>query len=149
MAQQIENYKSALSQAGNTYNDGRVVVARAMYTAPNMAQSRQDTEAPFMWFKQTGLEVGAPRDNNVELLPDEYQAYRRRFTRDGTFDYDAMYENVALFGTPDDLTERIKGLQKSGVEKIIFFINYGGIDHQKVLASLDLFAKEVMPNFAD
>ena len=87
------------------------------------------------------------RDNNVELLPDEYQAYRGRFARDVTFDYDAMYDNVALFGTPDVITERIQNLQKSGVEKIIFFINYGGIDHQKVLDSLDLFSKEVMPHF--
>ena len=58
-----------------------------------------------------------------------------------------MYDNVALFGTPDVITERIQNLQKSGVEKIIFFINYGGIDHQKVLDSLDLFSKEVMPHF--
>ena len=57
------------------------------------------------------------------------------------------YDNVALFGTPDVITERIQNLQKSGVEKIIFFINYGGIDHQKVLDSLDLFSKEVMPHF--
>ena len=35
------------------------------------------------------------------------------------------------------------------MEKIIFFINYGGIDHQKVLDSLDLFFKEVMPHFQD
>ena len=27
--------------------------------------------------------------------------------------------------------------------------NFGGIKHQKVLDSLDLFAKEVMPNFTD
>ena len=77
------------------------------------------------------------------------RAYRGRFARDVIFDYDAMYENVTLFGTPDILTERIKHLQKSGVAKIIFFINYGGIEHQKVLDSLDLFAKEVMPHFQD
>ena len=138
-----------MTKAGNTYNNDRVVVARAMYTAPSVAKSRQDTEVPFMWFKQTGQEVGAPQNNNVELLPDEYQAYRGRFARDVIFDYDAMYENVTLFGTPDILTERIKHLQKSGVAKIIFFINYGGIEHQKVLDSLDLFAKEVMPHFQD
>jgi len=122
-------------------------VARAMYTAPTLPQSRQDTEAPVIWFKETGQEVGAPRDNNVELLPEEYRAYRGRFDRDTTFDYNDMYENVMLFGTPDDLTARIKHLEKSGVDKIIFFINFGGIEHQKVLNSLDLFAKEVMPNF--
>ena len=149
VAQQIEYYRGALSQEGHDYHLERVVVARAMYTAPNLAQSRQDTQAPFMWFKRTGQEVGAPPDNEVELLPDEYRAYRRRFARDVTFDYDSMYENVALFGTPDDLTARIQDLQRSGVEKIIFFINFGGIEHRKVLDSLDLFAKEVMPNFPD
>ena len=149
VAQQIDYYKGALSQAGHEYHPERVVVARAMYTSPSLAQSRRDTEGPFMWFKQTGQEVGAPPDNEVELLPEEYRAYRKRFSRDVTFNYDSMYENVTLFGTPDDLTARIQDLQRSGVDKIIFFTNFGGIEHQKVLDSLDLFAKEVMPNFTD
>ena len=101
-----------------------------------------------MYFKETGQEVGAHRDNNVELLPEEYRAYRGRFARDVTFNYNEMYENVMLFVKPDDLTARIKDLEKSGVDKIIFFINFGGIDRQKVLNSLGLFAKEAMPNFA-
>ena len=79
MAKQIQYYKGALAEAGHEYEQDRVVVARAMYTAPTLPQSRQDTEAPFMWFKETGQEVGAPRDNNVELLPEEYRAYRGRF----------------------------------------------------------------------
>ena len=147
VANQIRFYKGALAEAGHDYNRGRVVVARPMYTALNVSQSRNDTEAPFMWFKQTGQDVGAPPDNEVELLPEEYQAYRSRFAKDITFDYNAMYENVALFGTPDDITAKIKDLEKSGVDKLIFFINFGGIEHKKVLDSLDLFAKEVMPNF--
>ena len=124
--QQIENYKAALAKTGNTYGDERVVVARAMYTAPNVAKSREDTEVPFMWFKETGQEVGAPRDNDVRLLPEEYQAYRGRFTRDVKFDYNSMYETVALFGTPDVITERIKNLQKSGVEKSSFSSTMAG-----------------------
>ena len=124
--QQIENYKAALAKTGNTYGDDRVVVARAMYTAPNVAKSREDTEVPFMWFKETGQEVGAPRDNDVRLLPEEYQAYRGRFTRDVKFDYNSMYETVALFGTPDVITERIKNLKKSGVEKSSFSSTMAG-----------------------
>lgn len=149
VSKQIQFYKNALAEEGNKFTQNRVVLARPMYTAPNLSQSKIDTEIPFMWFKQTGQEVGAPPDNQVELLPEEYRSYRGRFAREVTFDYNAMYENVALFGTPDDITAKIKDLQKSGVEKIIFFINFGGIKHQKVLDSLDLFAKEVMPNFQD
>ena len=102
-----------------------------------------------MWFKQTGQEVGAPPKHQVDLLPEEYRAYRRRFARDVTFDYDSMFQDVALFGTPDQVAERIEGLRRNGVENIIFFINYGGIESQKVLDSLELFSKEVMPRFAD
>ena len=42
-----------------------------------------------------------------------------------------------------------KGLQQSGIENLIFFINYGGIENRKVLDSLELFAAKVMPLFKD
>ena len=149
VAEQVENFRTAVGEAGFDYHPGRVVVARPMYTAPTEDQARRDTEAPFMWFKQTGQEVGAPPENQVELLPEDYRAYRSRFSRDVTFDYDAMFQDVALFGTPDQVADHIEILRDSGVEKLIFFINYGGIENQKVLDSLELFAKEVMPRFAD
>ncbi len=60
-----------------------------------------------------------------------------------------MWEQVVLFGTPEDVAERIEGLRHAGVENLIFFINYGGIENQKVLDSLELFATKVMPWFKD
>jgi alkanesulfonate monooxygenase SsuD/methylene tetrahydromethanopterin reductase-like flavin-dependent oxidoreductase (luciferase family) len=120
-----------------------------MYTTTSEDKARRDTEAPFMWFKRTGQEVGAPPENRTELLPDEFSSYRRRFSRDTGFDYDAMFENVALFGTPGQVAERVENLRQSGVENLIFFINYGGIEHRKVMDSLELFAAQVMPQFAD
>lgn len=149
VGEQVEIYRTALGEAGWHYDPGRVVVARPMYTAATEEQARRDTEAPFMWFKQTGQEVGAPPENRVELLPEEFWAYRTRFSRDVTFNYDEMFENVALFGDPDQVADHIQILRDSGVENLIFFINYGGIENRKVLDSLELFAKEVMPRFAD
>ncbi|PKB72969.1 MAG: hypothetical protein BZY75_04325 [SAR202 cluster bacterium Io17-Chloro-G7] len=60
-----------------------------------------------------------------------------------------MFENVTLFGTPDQVADHVEILRNSGVEKLIFFINYGGVESRKVLDSLELFAKEVMLRFAD
>ena len=40
-------------------------------------------------------------------------------------------------------------LRHAGVENLIFFVNYGGIEHRKVLASLELFATHVMPWFKE
>ena len=102
-----------------------------------------------MWFKQTGSEVGAPPERRGELLPDNFAEYRRRFSAEAAFDYEAMAENVILFGTPEQVAEKVELLKQSGVEKVILFVNYGGIEHQNVLDSLELFSKEVMPNFGD
>jgi hypothetical protein len=45
------------------------------------------------------------------------------------------------------VAERTAWLQHAGVENLIFFINYGGIENRKVLDSLELFATKVMPLF--
>ena len=146
VARQVEFYQDALAETEADYTPQRVVVARAMYAASTAEQAQREAEIPFMWFKQTGQEVSAPPGQRVDLLPDEYAAYRRRYSLDTRFDYDSMCNNVMLFGNPDHIAERIGGLRDSGVENLIFFVNFGGIEHQKVLDSLELFAAEVMPN---
>jgi alkanesulfonate monooxygenase SsuD/methylene tetrahydromethanopterin reductase-like flavin-dependent oxidoreductase (luciferase family) len=61
VAAQVEYFHSAVEEAGFTYSPDKVIAARAMYTARRQEQARRDTEAPFMWFKRRGQEVGAPQ----------------------------------------------------------------------------------------
>ena len=147
VSEQIEYYKIAIGEQGYDYDPRRVTVARAMYTAPNLEQVSNDAQVPFMWFKQTGQEVSSPPGQQVELLPENFSEYRRRYGSQSQIDYQSMADNVILFGTPDEISERIESLRKDGVENLILFVNYGGIESQKVVDSLTLFAKEVMPNF--
>ena len=149
VADQVGFYQDALAEAESGYTPERVVVARAMYAAPTTEQARREAEIPFMWFKQTGQEVSAPPDNRVDLLPEEYSAYRQRYSPDARFDYAGMCDKVMLFGSPDDIAQRIGELQQCGVENLIFFVNFGGIESRKVMDSLELFACEVMPQFAE
>ncbi len=146
VADQVDFYKDALAEAEKDYSPGRVVVARAMHAAPTTAEARSVAEEPFMWFKRTGQEVSAPPEHRVELLPDEFAAYRRRYSPDVQFDFEAMCEDVMLFGDPEDIANRVQQLHDSGVERLILF---GGIEHRRVLDSLELLAREVMPHFPD
>ncbi|MBM3942929.1 MAG: LLM class flavin-dependent oxidoreductase [SAR202 cluster bacterium] len=148
VAAQAEKFRTLVGEAGDTPGPDRIVAARAMYTAPTQAQARRDTEAPFMWFKQTGQEVAAPPDRRPELLPEDFREHRRRFAGGGA-DYEAMLGNVTLFGTPGLVAERIEGLRQAGVENLIFFINFGGLENRKVMNSLELFARDVMPQFRE
>ncbi len=149
VADQVDYFRTAVGEAGGDYNSGRVTVARAMYTAKSQAQVLSDSEAPFRWFKDTSNAVGAPPERRGELLPENFAEYRRRFSAEASFDFAAMSENVILFGTPDQVAQKVDLLRQSGVEKVILFVNYGGIAHQKVKDSLELFSQEIMPSFTD
>ena len=43
---------------------------------------------------------------------------------------------------------KIKALQQEGIEYFGCTFSLGGIEHSKLMRSMELFAKEVMPHFA-
>lgn len=149
VGEQVAAFRQMVEKARGAYDPYRVKVARAMYTAPTPEQVRRDAEAPFMWFKMTADEVSAPPQRRTELLPDNFAHYRRRFAAEAAFNYQDMADRVLLFGTPEQVAERVETLRQAGVASLILFVNYGGIDSQKVKDSLELFATEVMPRFKE
>ena len=53
-------------------------------------------------------------------------------------------------GTPEQIVENLRYWDEVGVERVVCMINFDQqIPHQKVLASLERFAKYVMPEFAE
>ncbi len=50
-----------------------------------------------------------------------------------------------IVGDPDQCVERIAQIRANGVTNIGLIANFGGLEHAKVLASLDRFAQYVMP----
>ncbi|AEV86937.1 Alkanal monooxygenase alpha chain [Actinoplanes sp. SE50] len=61
-------------------------------------------------------------------------------------------ERAALrrcIGTPKQLTETIRAYEEAGVDQIIFQAQIGANRHCDILESLELFAAEVLPEFAE
>jgi alkanesulfonate monooxygenase SsuD/methylene tetrahydromethanopterin reductase-like flavin-dependent oxidoreductase (luciferase family) len=66
-------------------------------------------------------------------------------------------ENVArmddvvrqAIGTPEKLREFIRFQEDAGVDQIIFQVQLGNTRHEHICESLELFAREVMPEFVD
>ncbi len=149
VAAQVDYFRGAVGEAGGEFDPQSVTVARAMYTATTDEKALADAKAPYLWFLNTAAEVGAPPERRGELLPTNFAEYRRRFSAQSTVDFQTLADDVILFGSPDRVAEKVARLEKSGVKKVIVFVNYGGIASDKVMDSLELFAKEVMPNFPD
>ena len=57
-------------------------------------------------------------------------------------------ESTNYVGTPDRVLEKIKKLRdEHNVQYYTAHFSYGDIGHEKIMRSMELFAKEVMPKF--
>ena len=59
--------------------------------------------------------------------------------------YDYLDENRAFVGDPDFCIAKIQDLRDQGIEYFGCNFAFGGMEHEKVIHSMELFAKEIMP----
>jgi len=55
--------------------------------------------------------------------------------------------NSGGIGTPDDMRAHLRAMQEAGVDQVIFLQQAGRNEHRHICESLELFAREVMPDF--
>lgn len=93
--------------------------------------------------------VNAVSDANQEAAySDQYRLYQGLKQAFKTFDYEGyLYPDKVIFGDPDQCVERIKQILGMGITNVSLLADFGGLDHTKIMASLDRFAKYVMPKF--
>ena len=129
---------------GKTMTMGQIPFFRYFYVAETEEQARADSKPALDWNLdmiqwrrtfETGSEVWDKmedfRKTRTELPPS----------------YDYLYENRAFIGRPDQIIAKIKALQDQGIEYFGCNYSFGGMPKEKVLKSMRLFAKEVMPAF--
>ena len=61
--------------------------------------------------------------------------------------YDYLAANRAFIGNPDQIIAKIQALKDEGIQTFGCNFSFGGMPQDKVLESMRLFAKEVMPAF--
>ena len=62
-------------------------------------------------------------------------------------DLERIYEKRAFVGNPEQCTIKIKELEREGIQHFVGYFSFGGMEHSKVMKSMELFANEVMPHF--
>src|SRR5271157_2093726 len=55
----------------------------------------------------------------------------------------------SCIGTPEQIGSRIREFETAGVDQVVFISQAGNNKHEDICASLDLFAKQVMPEFKE
>ena len=81
---------------------------------------------------------------NVDL------AHWRRVRTAEPASYESELETTAYFGTPEQCVERIEKLRDE--HSIGYFgasMSFGSMEHARVMRSMELFARKVMPHFQE
>jgi hypothetical protein len=52
-------------------------------------------------------------------------------------------------GTPDQAREYLRRYEEAGVDQVIFILQAGRNRHEDIMESLELFGREVLPEFAE
>ncbi|HTM07464.1 MAG TPA: LLM class flavin-dependent oxidoreductase [Verrucomicrobiae bacterium] len=63
-------------------------------------------------------------------------------------DYDELYrQRMIIVGDPNHCVEHIEEVRTTGTNYIIFLMNFATLEQEKILASMEIMAKEVLPKF--
>ena len=132
----VVSYREAWKAAGHPGN-GDVSLIVPVYVAEDPQAARDEPEASMMHF--------------LHSIGDMLARGTTKRIEDGkrllSITYDEVLKELAVYGTPEHVTERLLQLHETlGYTSLSVWMNSGGqLPHEKVMGSMRLFADRVMP----
>ena len=129
IGQRIEYFKKQVATSKNIFDSMKVAVARDVYVANNRADKDEALQRHRAMRQRTVEVAKAPgRAGGSHILSYSLS--------------DASTEQNALFGTPDEIADKLEKLEAVGVEYVL--VSGAGGSRE----SLRRFAREIMPDFS-
>ncbi len=144
VAEAFDEYAGLLRDYGNDPAALDQPLSLRVYVAATDEDAKAETEHA-LWFYHllATLVPGAP---GREVVPKGYEKYPINPEALAKLTLEDVWERGTAFGSPERVTEILKMyMAKLGVEHFIIQMRIGGLEHDKVMRSMELFAKEVMP----
>lgn len=121
-----------------------------VHLAPTMEEARRDSEDALAWYwgKLRGLVPGSKSGG----VARGYESYGKAYAAgDDRFTFERLNaDRLQLVGTPEMAREFVTEVREEiGVKHFSCFMRIGGLETAKVRRSMELWASEVMPAFAD
>jgi len=146
IAEGYELYRARWKECGHPGEAPGISLSRHMYVAPTNEEARRDTEETLMGYWRTLLQVGIPADGPASL-PDAYKFYTGLYPMLGSLTYDDLLSSdLLVFGDPETCIEKIvRHADAFPLDEFLCLAAFGTLPHAKVKRSMELFAKEVVP----
>lgn len=137
-----QRYAAESKKAGFNVPSTAIPFFRHVYVAPTEDQVVEDTRAPLQWM----IDMLQWRGKITEGSEIDMGLENWRNTRtEAPQTYEHVREKRGIIGTPDQCIAQLKALQDQGIGYFGCNLAFGGMDHGKIMASMKLFAEEVMP----
>ena len=120
-----------------------------VYVADSMEKARDEFRDPVLWYYRTISKYVAPKAGVAPVRSYEmYSAFRELAA---SASWEALLEREAVIcGDPDYVGERLLKFQEVyGFTDLLCWTRLGGLDHRKVLRSMDLMSSRVIPQLRD
>ena len=134
--------------AASGRDDLRMAHNEFVYVGESDRQVKADIEEYAIWYIRTAAKIWGERDRSK--VPEQYANYTDVLEYFDSVPFSEIYDRLGMFGTPDAVAEKIRWMRdEGGVDYLLNFMWFGGFEQEKALRNMELFAKEVMPRFAD
>jgi alkanesulfonate monooxygenase SsuD/methylene tetrahydromethanopterin reductase-like flavin-dependent oxidoreductase (luciferase family) len=140
-----EFYRSVQVASGHAPSP-KLFLTREIFVGETDAEARRDAYAYLLkYWDLWGRYAQFVRERRI---PESDAHWRRRAPRLAAMSYDDLIENDLIFiGSPATVQDKIRKLAANlDVAVLACVFHLGGLEHEKVCRSMQLFAQEVMPN---
>lgn len=127
-----------------------------MVTSFSLHQDRQTAiERGLEGFEFFGYALGSlygfgeHKPGRTNLFEEFREARNKRLEENPTDFVNALTAERGGIGTPDDMRVHLKKFEAVGVDQVTFIQQAGMNKHEHICESLEIFAKEVMPEFKE
>ena len=138
-------YEDQCSAAGKAPHLDRMPFFRFVHVAEDEKEAREYPREALTWVRDlSGYRKTLTQGDEINVDLDHW----RRIRPEGPPSYESELETNTYFGTPDQCVRWISRLQKEhGIGYFGASMSFGTMEHDRVMHSMELFAKEVMPRF--
>ena len=139
----FEGFRAKMRQHGHDAGALDQPFLVGTYVAPTDAEARAETRHVVWYYHVLGsLLPGA------QSLPSpaSFEAYPKASKRLSAVTKDDVWERGSCFSSPGRVAEMLKRhMHRTGMNHIALEMRIGGLEHEKVMRSIELLARKVMP----
>jgi alkanesulfonate monooxygenase SsuD/methylene tetrahydromethanopterin reductase-like flavin-dependent oxidoreductase (luciferase family) len=143
----LDAYRDALRKGGHDPATREIAALCMVYCADTTEQAQREFADPVLWYYRTISKYVAPPAGQKAIKTYELYTKTRDLAANITWEQ-LLDAGAVICGDRDHCIERIEQIQKQfGITQLLCWTRLGGLDHHKVLKSMELMQKHVIPHF--